>query len=162
MGNATKELFEDATLDDVAEFVKDPRNVHYIGMLVPPRPGFRLFITRLEYEHYVPDTVRNELLKLAIIDWESMIWAMVSIPKKEVPLAEKIAGECGLRIVNGVPTFIDKTGISQFPVNEPNLFTLENIPGHQIYGQNQTRFLEIIEGESRKVNLIVARWQSRN
>jgi len=65
MGNPTKELFKGATLDDVAEFVRDPKNVHYIGMLVPPRPGVRLFCTRLEYEHYIPGTVRNELLSLA-------------------------------------------------------------------------------------------------
>lgn len=162
MGNSTKELFKDATLEDVAEFVRDPRNVHYIGMLMPPRPGVRLFSTRLEYEHYVPETVRNELFKIALINWEDIIWILVSIPKEDAPLAEKIAEECGLRFADGVPTIFASEGLTQFPVNEPNLFTLENIPGHRVYGQGQSRFLEIVEKETRQVDLIVAQWQSRN
>lgn len=162
MRNPTKELFKNATLEDVAEFMRNPRNVHYIGMLMPPRPGVRLFATRLEYEHYVPGTVRNELYKIAIINWEDIIWILVSIPKEDAPLAGKIAEECGLRFADGVPTIITSEGLAQFPVNETNLFTLENILGHRIYGQGQSRFLEIVEEESRRVDLIVTQWQSRN
>jgi len=114
MGNSTKELFKDATLDDVAEFVRDPRNVHYIGMLLPPRPGVRLFSTRLEYEHYVPGTVRNGLYRIAIINREDIIWVLISIPKEDAPLAGKIAGECGLRFADGVPTIIASEGSSNF------------------------------------------------
>lgn len=162
MRNPTKELFKNATLEDVAEFVRNPRNVHYIGMLMPPRPGVRLFATRLEYEHYVPGTVRNELYKIAIINWEDIIWILVSIPKEDAPLAGKMAEECGLRIADGVPTIIASEGVTQFPVNETNVFTLENIPSHRIYGKSRSRFLDIIDEESCQVNLIIAQWQSRN
>lgn len=162
MGNPIKELFREATMEDIAEFVRDPRNVHYLGMMVPPRPGVRIFSTRLEYEHFVPGTTRNELYKIAIINWEDFIWILVSIPTGDASLAEKIAEECGLRFADGVPTIIASEGIVQFPINEPNLFTLENIPGHQIYGQGRKRFLEIVEEETRQMELIIAQWQSRN
>jgi len=162
MGNPARELFKNVTLEDVAEFVRDPRNIHYLGMIVPPRPGVRLFCTRLEYKHYIPGTVRNELFKIALINWEDIIWMLISIPKGDAPLAGKIAEECGLRFADGVPTIIASEGIVQFPVNESNLFTLENIPGHRIYGKSRVRFLDIIKEETRQVELITTQWRSRN
>jgi hypothetical protein len=43
-------------------YADDPSKFCLIGQWMPwPRPGVRLLITRLEFEHFPPDTPANEL-----------------------------------------------------------------------------------------------------
>ncbi len=59
--------------------------------------------------------------------------ALVIIPRVHRPQAEWIAKQLGLRIANGVPHVGSSKGWSHFPIDVPNLFTLENVPGHFVY-----------------------------
>lgn len=95
------------------------------------RPGVAIFSSRLEFEHFKPDTQRNMLFDLYHSEVQGGLYFItVSIPKEDRHFAEKIAREEKLRIVDGVPHFITPQGISVFPVNSPNTFTLENGPDH--------------------------------
>jgi hypothetical protein len=54
---------------------------------------------RLEYTYFIPGTPRNEEYFLRLFKWNEIIWFMVSIPKSEAHLMEKVAAECGLPMV---------------------------------------------------------------
>ncbi len=119
--------------EEIQEAMKDPSQIHYAGMIDPPRPGVLDCIVLLEHRDYVPDTPRNELFIMRILNWQGMKWVLVSIPLTEKHLMEKAADECGLRVANGIPTMISGTGTHFFPANSGNVFTLENKPGHPVY-----------------------------
>ena len=133
------------------EWFKDPKNIHYICMTVPPRPGCHLFCTILEYKFYPPNTDKNKEFILQIIKWKvdgmEMIYTIVSIPEKEKAYAEAVAKMVGMRIANGVPTMLGGGKPHFFPINVPNAFTIENEPGHPIYSSSHhSQAFEKIEG----------------
>ncbi|MCU0679620.1 MAG: hypothetical protein MUC28_04225, partial [Planctomycetes bacterium] len=118
--------------DQLREFLKNDFFIHYVGMLMPPRPGVGECVSLLEHTHYKPGTPRNELFIMRIVNWAAMVWTIVSIPIREKSFMEKIVDECGLRIAKGVPTLFSHEGFERFPADNERVFTLENKAGHPV------------------------------
>lgn len=114
------ELVEDKQL---AEFLKSERFVHFVGMMMPPRPGIAkwVFLSQLRY----CARQENDLFAVRIIEWRGTIWAMVSIPVEYGDIMEEVAQECGLRVVKGAPLLIEgKEIFPMLPVENDRIFTL--------------------------------------
>ena len=129
------------------QFMKNEHLVHFVGMLMPPRPGVMECIDSIEQKHFKPGTLRNELFLMRIIDWSDIVWIMISIPIKDKNLAEAVSKECGLRIADGVPTVIDGKSIQTFPGNNERVFTFENEHGHPVYRNDPAVTKSILDAE---------------
>lgn len=143
---------------ELQEFLRDPQFVHFVGSLQPVRPGVQLFMVKLEYLHFNPWSPRNDQLHLRIFDWHAMKWAMVSIPRSERHLAEKIAGECSVRISDGVPTLIAGGGVEKFPASNERVFSLENTARHPVYDNDPEIFRTVMEAEQREIERIITEY----
>lgn len=119
------------TDEQLQKFLENGQFMHFVGMYI--RPGVKEWISLLEHTHYIPRTPRNEFFQLRIIEWEDMIWFLVSIPVAERHLAEETAKKCGIRIADGVPTMFHREGVTRFPADNERVFTLENVSGHPVY-----------------------------
>lgn len=87
-----------------------PDLIHYIGHM--QRIGVWSFITFLEHRHYPPGTPANPSFRLALMDWQEMKWAIVSIPKRLKGDAEKLMATLGLHAVRCTPSVIDFDGVT--------------------------------------------------
>ncbi len=139
------------------DWFKDPSRIHFLGMMVPPRPGFNLFSSLLEYKFFTPSTTSNELFILTVYKWGGdkdmpMMWSIISVPSEFKSQAESIAKLTGMRIADGVPTIMggDKK-MKQMPLNFPNVFTIKNGPQSDVYKgdillqlQEENKLLEIL------------------
>lgn len=126
------EMIEESP-SDYHRFFANPKFIHYVGMLMPPRPGFEDCIKMLEFTHYVPNTERNHLFVMRVLDWADILWGIISIPFEEKHFMERMAQVNGLRIADGIPTMFAEGGVHPFPIMSRNLFTLENLPNHPVY-----------------------------
>lgn len=145
------------TDEQLQEFVKNERFVHYIGMFLPPRPGVMEWMASVEERHFQPGTGRNELFIVRFIKWNGLVWIMTSIPIEDKKLVEGIAKECGLRIANGVPMMFTPDNTHAFPVNNERIFTFENLPGHPVYRNDPLTTKTIFEAEFETVKKITKR-----
>lgn len=118
---------------DFQRFFANPGYIHYAGMLQPPRPGVSDCIQMLEHTHYKPGTNRNHLFMMRLLDWQDMLWVIISIPIAEKVNMERVAQVNGLRVANGVPTMFAGGDVHHFPVSNDRIFTLENVSGHPVY-----------------------------
>ncbi len=139
------------------EFFNNPNFIHYIGALNPPRPGVRLCFTRLEYDYFPPGTKSNDELFLRLINWEDMVWGIISIPKEKKELMERVASEIGLRIADGTPYLFTNGKVKVFPLNNERAFTLENTSGHPVYRNNPNELAKIFKAENREIERIIAK-----
>lgn len=76
--------------------------VYIIGCLF--RPGTLSFAVDLEHTYFEPDTDRNDLYQIFHLKYQNMPWYIIEIPANTMNIAEKLALECKLRLVNGKPT----------------------------------------------------------
>lgn len=119
--------------EDSRVFFGDPHRIHYAGMIMPARPGVQDCFEMLEHAHFKPGTLRNDLFHLRLINWEGLIWGIVSIPIADKELMERMAQVNGLRITDSIPVMIGGGVASKFPIESPNLFTFTNVPDHPTY-----------------------------
>lgn len=147
---------------ELEEFLRNQDYISFVGMIAPRRPGVQLCFVTLEYRYYIPDTPRNEKYFLRIFEWQNTVWAMVSIPREDKHLMEEVAAECGLRIADGIPHMISAEGVIPFPAGTNNVFTLENISGHEVYENDPQKNLLLMQDERAKIEKIFADWSSRN
>jgi hypothetical protein len=150
----------ETTDEEVQRLASNERFVHFAGTIIPLRVGVRLFLVKLEYFYFEPGTFRNDEFIFHVIDWQDMSWAVVSIPKEYLELARGVAAEAGLRVVDGVPHAITAGQVYVFPMNTKNLFTLENVSGHEVYSSNDERITELFFEESQKIKEIFDKHKS--
>lgn len=133
--------------EDMNRDSHDPANLVIIGMLSPPRPNFRMFMSFLEYRYFPPGDPLNDKFRLALVNFEEMIFGVITIPSGSRDKAELVARECGLRLVDGVPmVFGAGPGGRQFPINGPQAWTIESEPKSDVYkGMNSAQ--EMLERE---------------
>jgi hypothetical protein len=143
-----------ASMDHIRARVT-PDKVGFIVMLRPFRIGGLAFLTFLEHRHFTPVPLPCASFELAEIHWEEMVFALCLIPASRRPLAEAIAQELGLRFANGVPHVFTRSGEFHFPIDKPNLFTVENIPGHFVYRNNPAQNKTAEDYEMEAVNAAV-------
>jgi hypothetical protein len=89
------------------------------------RLGGATFLTRLEYEHYAPDSERNDDFTVYHLFYNNIPYYIIEIPAKDFKLVPALAEECGLRPVPGKPQSI---GDDAFNLKCPDFscFTLES------------------------------------
>lgn len=152
------------TDEEFLRIVQNPEYVYFLGMVQPRRPGILLFTVKLEYLHFPPDTERNQLFQLIMVDWEEMKWAAIGIPRREKAIAEKVAKSAGVRIANGVPVLINRQllvtsrtridGVEAeylAPPETPNLFALENVKSHPIYAGSHEVMIAAEDEEIQRI-----------
>jgi len=152
------------TLEDVQNFSEDPRYFHFVGLLYPPQPGVRILFARLEHDIFSPGTPRYELLKATVIGWSHKEWAMISTPKQEAGLVQKLAVQCGLLVAQGEPVMNYPEGSERFPIrgNGSNIFTLLNPPNHILFSGSVEEIRDVISREILQVLTLNQCWDSRN
>lgn len=101
----------------------DKNKFYVVGLSV--RKGTRLFMTKLEYEHYKPSEPRNDLINFDILTWQNLVFYITNVPMAEKDICYQVAKELGMSIVDGTPLVIDHTGKHYFPLSDSNVFTLE-------------------------------------
>lgn len=127
-----------------------PDKIGFILMYAPRRIGVISFATFLEYRHFKPGTPANDQFEMALVKWEQMNFAIVVIPRIHRNQAQWILKQLGLRLADGVPTVIESSGVKHFPIDLPNVFTVENIEGHFAYKNSAdlTRTAQDFEDEA--------------
>jgi len=142
-----------------------PDKVGYILMLEPRRIGVLAFATFLEYRHF-PPLPRNDDFMMALLKWEEMKWAIICIPRSQEHLVPPILAELGLRIADGVPTCISSAGTTFFPIQQPNVFTIENVAGHFVYKNDPASGKSALDFEDeaveREQTQMMERWKAMN
>jgi len=146
------EKFRYPTRDEVKMFF-DESWTHYIGSVKPPRPGFAMFSTTLEYKFFAPGTQENDDFKILSTGWHHRsLWMTVSIPTSKKHLAEAVAKYSGLKILKTFPVACVKFPAfatlatenwnqlkdvdpkwEAFPLYRGiNVFSMENLDGHPV------------------------------
>lgn len=110
---------------------------HFIVVVMEMRPGALTFIQQLEWQEYEPGTERNKLFQMFRAKWENDLYFVIVVPLKHKQLIANFAPRVGMRIADGVPTVIQsrdgKVEPTFFPVQGPNVWTLENRAGSPVY-----------------------------
>jgi protein-tyrosine-phosphatase len=142
--------------DALIEQGKDTSKLHLIVDM--HRIGAGLFNVYMEYTYFAPRSGKNHLFELVLMKWpdaKSFMWSICSFPIDYRPQAEAMAKECGLRLADGVPTIFDENGAHQFTLEGPTVFTLENINGHQVYGNNSGAYERLKKEEHQAIDAIL-------
>jgi len=108
------------------------------------RPGARLWMVDLEYNHYVPDTPRNNDFQLYVTQWEGMSWLTVSIPIEDRHIAEDVASKYHLKLADGIPMMLFNGTSNPFPLSGDNVWTLESSKGIFMDKEEEEKLIEQI------------------
>jgi hypothetical protein len=157
----TAKGYRETTEEELRRFSSDERFIHFVGMAKPRRPGVNLFAIKLEHWYFPPDTEKNNDFILHIIEWQNMTWMVISIPREYMDLAKKIAAKSGLRIADGIPTIITSKRIQPFPMDSDNVFTLENVSEHAVYGSGFVAIEKLLACEDAEIRKILDDFLSR-
>lgn len=140
-----------------------PGRTHFIVQC--DRLGSQLFCMKLEYEHFPPRSVKNNLFDLFIAKWPppeedtdgfTLMWYILGIPEEQKHLAEKVAKECGLKIKEEIPIIFSNAKEYTFPMNGPRVFSIESNPKSRIYENDSEVFKKLREGEYDECRKILA------
>lgn len=125
------QLLLDESDEGLRRFFASPRFVHYVGEL--SRSVIECFAA-LEMTYFSPMTARNHLFMMRIMEWEGMLWGIVSIPAEDRRSMTNTALVNHLSIAEGAPVRVTDAGIRLFPVSNKRVFTLEKEYEHLIRG----------------------------
>jgi len=93
------------------------------------RPGAAEAVAIVEANVFPSDNeVLSDSWEVRIMQWEGLMWQVVSIKDEHLDPVAKYFLACGFRIVDGIPTVLEADGMRQFPIHTPKTFTLENLP----------------------------------
>jgi hypothetical protein len=131
------------------ELARHSGRLHLVAL--GERPGVYQFTRQLELVYFPPRTPRNVDFEYRAVQWEGMIWALLSIPEKSRRFAERLAAKIGLRLADGVPTAFssdDPSSPAFFPMRGNDVWTLEfakgsTLPG--LSGADEKRLVEDLE-----------------
>jgi hypothetical protein len=118
--------YREETIEEATEFFNKPEFVHFIGLYHPSRKNLEACNEELEYTHFPPKTDINKDFNMRILEWQGLVWTIVSIPRTKIELMAKIADKNGLTLVNGTPRVFTAEGVKPFPIKDTdNTFVLE-------------------------------------
>lgn len=129
---------EQGDLIDIPEeafqaYFADPNYIHYIGQLFPQQYRVADTLQVLEFTYYRPNTPRNDLLLLRMVELMGIVWSIASIPITEKAFMEDIARKNDVRIVASIPTVFDDEARRHFPLDSARIYTLEETRHHPVY-----------------------------
>jgi len=136
-----------------------PDKLAVVVMGAPRRIGGKAFLTFMEDRHFSPLNGKlNALWTLFFLRWEGMIFHVAVYPREYRRHAEQVCQELGLRLADGVPTILDGSGIKRFPLDQPNVWTFEHVPGHFVFKNNPVEGKTAEQYEDEACEKIHARW----
>lgn len=121
------------------------------------RPGVNLWCTRLEYEHFTPDTPANQLFTMHVGEIEEMLIGTITFPAASLEACNAIAEQCGIRLVHGNITVFGPTGENSMPIVGNNVYSIENVSGHWVYNNDRKEYEEKLEAEALQAEEIASR-----
>ncbi len=124
-----RELLLDESDDALKRFFASPRFVHYVGEL---RRSVIECFAALEMTYFSPVTSRNHLFMMRIMEWEGILWGIVSIPAEDIRSMTNTARVARISIVRGAPVRLTDGETRLFPISNKRVFTLENESRHPI------------------------------
>ena len=77
------------------------------------------------------DANLSDAWEVRIMQWEGLVWEVISIDEQYLSEVAKYFLACGFRIVDGVPTMLEGQNVRQFPIHTAKTYTLENLPPEQ-------------------------------
>jgi hypothetical protein len=90
------------------------------------RLGAATFLTRLEHEHYPPDTTKNDDFHVFHIFYNKLPYYVIEIPVKDYPIIVSLADQCGFKPVQGKPQSMGDEEKFNLQCPDFSCFTLEN------------------------------------
>ena len=130
-----------------------------IGLIgMEGRVGVRSFMVFFEHRYFPPGTSWNADFEYFLVKWEHMLWEICIFPDTRLAKADALLAKLGLRRSDGVPMVIDSEGAHPFPIQLPNIYTLENVPGHFIYKNNLSTGKTALEVEAEAVQREIQRF----
>ena len=96
------------------------------------------------------------------LPWLGDPWMVISVPFADKPLAEAVAQETGMRLADGVPHCFHAGGRDVFPLQGPNVWTLENDDAaHPDWKARRTHPQEALKAELAVIEGIMQRHYDR-
>jgi hypothetical protein len=93
------------------------------------RPGAAEAVAIVEANVFPSNnTALNSDWEVRIMQWEDLMWQVISIDEEKIDPVAKFFLVCGFRIVDGIPTVIDGESVRQFPIHTAKTFTLGKLP----------------------------------
>lgn len=139
---------QNSELKDLSEIITYLRTKPVVGIACAPiRAGVVSWMHFLEYNHFPPGTVLNADLQMVMIKFCEMTWSTIIFPRTHLDISDKLAAKLGLLRKDGVPHEIYMGNVTVFPLNLPNVFTLEHVPGHFVY-KNRDEWMQGLKADS--------------
>lgn len=165
---AEQEALADEILKPVdhAEFAKkiaDKRFTYYVSYAV--RPGFRAFSGLVEYTMFhpsIPECHTNDDFLFMIVDFDGAEFIVFGVPVEFEERVARLAEIIQLRIVtDAYPAMVGSEGVKMFPgvaeakEGRPNLYSIENVTGSQVYLNRRDLSEALFEREKELVDCLM-------
>lgn len=110
---------------DLEELSADDRWFHVACLIMSPTTG--PYVHKLEFDHYPPQTKRNDEFHLRYFKWQELLWNIVTVPIADREICFRVAEEVGIRLQNGIPVILSgNTSPAVFPLRGDHVWTIEN------------------------------------
>lgn len=109
------------------------------------RPGVILFSVKLEFGHYPPNSELNDGYNIFRIQYAGAMFCIIEIPSTDFAIAETVARECNLKLVNGKP-YNAESGNFRLACDSQSCFTLETVD-HALLPANGTELQAVLRTE---------------
>lgn len=143
-----KEKFPEEARQEIEKYCGDPAKAVIVNLAI--RKGTRLFIVRLEHEHFAPRSGKNHMFEMMITHWNEMPFILIRFPLEYLDTARKVAEECGLHFTQGIPIMLggnnnnikifDDIDAEAFPGEGPNVWCTEG----QYEGEDENKLSQAI------------------
>jgi hypothetical protein len=119
----------------VQSYANDPTMLIIVSEVT--RPGVQLFTTKLECTVFPIGTPHNKHFNFGLYNWKACTacpFALILIPRASREVAEIIAKECDLQIMDGeIFTRQNDDTLAFFPINGSAVVRLENLPTSPVH-----------------------------
>lgn len=103
----------------------DPNKFYVANLSL--RWGSQAFMTAIEYKFFNPNNADlNKLIDVWPVEFAGTLHFVVGVPMAYAEKVKQIALDMGLKVCEGTPTHIHDKQTVYFPLNGPNVWTLEN------------------------------------
>lgn len=141
--------------EEFNELLKNERFIHYVGRTDPFTPGIRECIINVQYMHFRPENQRSVLFFTHTVRWAGRVWIIMSVPIEYKDEVEKIAKECGLEFMTGVPALVANGKLETFLTDNGRVFFLNNVPDHPIYRGDPLLEKMLRDAEHKTIDIIM-------
>jgi len=138
------------------EFLKNEKLIHYITLPFPYcKAGVSECVTLIKQKYFTPGTNKGEFFFQTPLDLKGIRWIIVSLPIEDKNLMKDTAKECGLVIIDAIPTIMAENEWEFFTINKERLFAFENVSDHPIWNADVALLETLLDAENDTVSRIL-------